>query len=296
MPALDYVHVDVFSARPYHGNSLPVFLEVPPLDSTQLLTVTRELRHFEAVFLRSTDRPDTAHARVFDQHEELPFAGHPLLGAAAVLHRRTGGTQPRRWQLELIDRTVEVTTARSGPEAYSATIDQGRPEFLGEVASRAEIANAFHLRPTDLRSDLPLEVASTGLRYLVVPVVAGALDRARIRTDIGALLRAHGAQFAVLFDEDGLEIRHWDNDGTVEDIATGSAAGVVGGYRLRHGLAGDDETSVLSQGRFTGRSARLSVRARGTRRDVRAVSVSGAVVVLGTGRLTAHPKERQCGD
>ncbi|BCJ34102.1 phenazine biosynthesis protein PhzF [Actinocatenispora thailandica] len=283
------MHVNVFSARPYQGNSLPVFPDIPPLSSAQLRTVTRELRQFEAVFLRPTDRADTAHARVFDQHGELPFAGHPLLGAAAVLHHRSAGAPERRWQLELVGRTVEVTTTRSGPEVYSATIDQGRPEFLGEVTGHREIAEAFALGPADLRSDLPLEVVSTGLRYLVVPVVSGALARARIHADIGAMLRAHGAQFAVLFDEDGAEIRHWDNDGTVEDIATGSAAGVIGGYRLRHGLAGDDVSFALSQGRFTGRSARLTVRARGSRHDVRAVRVSGDVVLLGTASLAVPP-------
>jgi PhzF family phenazine biosynthesis protein len=87
MTGLAYVHVDVFSARSYGGNSLPVFPDCPRLSAEAMLEVTRELRHFEAVFLERTERPRTVKARVFDLTGELPFAGHPLIGAAAVLQR-----------------------------------------------------------------------------------------------------------------------------------------------------------------------------------------------------------------
>ena len=90
-----YSHVDVFSRVPFGGNSLPVFHDAADLTASQMLRITQEMRHFEAVFLTPTDEPNTVGARIFDLFEELPFAGHPIIGAAAVLHRRSeaGGAQ-----------------------------------------------------------------------------------------------------------------------------------------------------------------------------------------------------------
>lgn len=108
-------------------------------------------------------------------------------------------------------------------------------------------------------SDLPLEVVSTGLKYLIVPVNPGVLQRARLTIDITEELRKVGAQFAVLFDENAGEIRHWNNDGVVEDIATGSAAGIIGAYGLRHRLRAPGQAFILNQGRFAGRPSVLNV-------------------------------------
>src|SRR5689334_14397095 len=46
---LEYHHVDVFSAEPYAGNSLAVFVDQPPLTGGQMLAITQELRHFESI-------------------------------------------------------------------------------------------------------------------------------------------------------------------------------------------------------------------------------------------------------
>ncbi|HEX5377580.1 MAG TPA: PhzF family phenazine biosynthesis protein [Phenylobacterium sp.] len=284
MPRLDYVHVDVFSPEPFCGNSLPVFLNSGGLSQAQMLKIARELRQFEVVFLEPTARPDTVRARIFDLIEELPFAGHPILGAAAVLHHSSGQESAQTWRFELPDRELSVVTRRTR-QGYSGVLDQGRPEFLGEVADRAAVARAFGLDVADLRSDLPLEVGSTGLRYLVIPLCAGALDRARVAHDLTDLLAGHAAQFAVLLDEAAVEIRHWNNDGVMEDIATGSAAGVVGAYRLKHGLARSGEEVAIRQGRFVGRPSRILVTAQAEGGAVANVKVGGDVAMVGGGFL-----------
>ena len=284
MRLLDFTHVDVFARRPFSGNSLPVFVDPPQLAAPQMLQVTRELRHFEAVFLQRTEDPATWRARIFDLSGELPFAGHPVLGAAAVLHRAAATPRERTWQIELPGRTVLVTTQESG-HGYQGVLNQGAPEFLGTVDQLDAVARAFDLVADDLRDDLPLEVVSTGLRYLIVPVRQEALERARIVADITALLRSVGADFAVLFDESGMEIRHWNNDGVVEDVATGSAAGTIGAYRLRHGLVPGGQEFTLRQGRFAGRPSTLTVCARGVRDRVETVLVGGPVAFVGHGSI-----------
>jgi len=299
---MQYFHVDVFSSQPYSGNSLAVFPDAADaadaadltddLTAEQMARITRELRHFESIFLFPDGDGDDAHrrhARVFDLFEELDFAGHPVLGAACVLHERHGDDSPQTWTLRLAARTVQVTTRRQGPGSFSAVLDQGRAEFYNEVAGTAAAA-WFGLDDKDLDPDLPPQVVSTGLRYLILPVRAGALERARIAIpDLENRLDALGAQFAYLLDVAAMEGRHWNNDGLVEDVATGSAAGCVAAYLRCHDRLGDGETATLHQGRYLGRPSTITIRAHGTGVDVPSVEVGGDVVVVGTGTLDRIP-------
>ncbi|MFE2853721.1 PhzF family phenazine biosynthesis protein [Streptomyces lavendulae] len=297
-----YTHVDVFTDRPYSGNSLAVFPEARGLGAARMLGITRELRHFESVFLtRDPVRPRTHRARVFDLAGELDFAGHPLIGAAAVLHALEapdaaddGRADGVTWNLRLRSRTVRAVTRRGGPRRYESTLDQGpagfpRRPYGPDPATRAAIASWFSLGADDLDPELPPETVSTGLRYLVVPVRGDALARARVATPLDAPLARLGAAYAYLLDATAMEGRHWTNDGLLEDTATGSGAGCAAAYLRRHGRLGDGERAVLRQGRFTGRPSEMTVSARGHGTDVRTVRVGGGVVIVGEGRLAELP-------
>ncbi|MFJ3876068.1 PhzF family phenazine biosynthesis protein [Streptomyces sp. NPDC090077] len=288
-----YHHVDVFAPRPYAGNSLAVFPDAGTLTAAQMLAVTRELRHFESVFLvRDPARPHTCRARVFDLTGELGFAGHPVIGAASVLHAlEAPAAGSATWTLRLSARTVRVTTRRRAPRRYAAVLDQGPAEFLGRppAAAAADLAALFSLDARDLDPALPPETVSTGLRYLVLPVRGGALARARITTPLDGPLAGLGAEYAYLLDAGAREGRHWSNDGLVEDVATGSGAGCAAAYLRRHGRIGDGERVVLHQGRFTGRPSEMTVAAHGSGPEIRGVEVGGPVVLLGEGTLVEPP-------
>ena len=286
-----YHHVDVFADAAYTGNSLAVFIDPPPLDSGQMLRITQELRHFETIFVTTLAEPDTVRARVFDLSGELDFAGHPVLGAAGVLHEVRGKGANAEWRFALPARTVQVTT-RLSKGHLSGVLDQGRPEFVAPAVPLEPnpIAQSIGLTATDLDPELPPQIVSTGLRYLIVPVRAGALARARIaRPDFDGFLGELGAQFAYVLDAVALEGRHWNNDGVLEDVATGSAAGCVAGYLLRHRRIPDSVPASLTQGRFTGRPSRIAITAYGTPDEVSRVTVGGAVTVVSTGTLRALP-------
>lgn len=298
-----YHHVDVFADQPYTGNSLAVFVDPPPLTVGQMVRITRELRHFETVFV-SSGTDSAVRARVFDLMEELDFAGHPVLGAAAVLHRLQGVApgDERHWTFALAARTVAVTTRGDDTGRVAALLDQGRPELIqgSKPVDPAAVAAALGLGLADLDPALPPEVISTGLRYLVVPLRdADALCRARIaRPDFGSFLARYGAEFVYVLDAGRLEGRHWNNDGVLEDVATGSGAGCVGAYLLRHGRVRDGEEFPLKQGRFVNRPSTIAITAYGARgqgplADVERVTVGGAVSAVGTGSLLVLPSEEQ---
>jgi trans-2,3-dihydro-3-hydroxyanthranilate isomerase len=274
MNQLEYHHVDVFAPKPFSGNSLTVFLDVGSLDRSQMLRITQEMRQFESIFLSPAGAPNTFRAQVFDLTRELDFAGHPLLGGACVLHSRYDPGNRGVWTFLLRTKTVNVIIDRAG-DAFRALLDQGRPEFLGEVplTRRGEFAAALNLEIDQLNGDFPLEVVSTGLRYLIVPIEEG-LERARIvRADFEELLRIVNAQFAYVLDVRELEGRHWDNDGVMEDIATGSGAGTVGAYLTKRGPITAGKEFTLRQGRFLGRPSEIHVRSEGTPDEIVRVQV-----------------------
>jgi len=302
---MQYFHVDVFSSQPYSGNSLAVFPDAAALTSnqmaqTKMVQITRELRHFESIFLLPDGDGADVHrrqARVFDLMEELDFAGHPVLGAACVLHELHGSesqetlpeTMPETWSITLPARTVQITTRRRSQGHFSAVLDQGQAEFR-ETITPHDVASWFSLDDKDLDPELPPQVVSTGLRYLILPVRPGTLERARIALpDLDIRLEALGAQFAYLLDAEAMEGRHWNNDGVLEDVATGSAAGCVAAYLRRHDRLGDGESATLHQGRFLGRPSTITIRAHGSGTDISSVEVEADVVFVARGTLDRIP-------
>lgn len=250
--------VDVFTRTPLSGNGLAVFPASDGLDAPTMQRLTQEMRQFESIFLFRDRDPSTFAARIFTVTEELAFAGHPVLGACAVLHEMSGEPAPQEWRLLLGRRPVHVTTALHAGWT-EALMDQGAPEF-GTRLQRTEEApflEALCLAPSDRAAEYPMEVVSTGLPYLVVPV-RSALGRAGIRAPgIEALLGEVGARFAYLLDVVEREGRTWENDGRLEDAATGSAAGPAAAFLVRHGAARTGEAIVIRQGRFLGRPSEM---------------------------------------
>ena len=284
--------VDVFTSTPYRGNSLGVFPDAGGLSATQMAQITAELRQFECIFLNPAGPQHYWRARIFDLVEELDFAGHPVIGAACVLHHQHGGDVVHgSWTLELASGALTVETERRGAGVFSAFLPQMHAHFLsGPLSiSRTQVASWFTLTSADLDPGLPLEVVSTGLRYLIVPVRNGVLGRARIsHRGLDVALAEVGADYAYLLDAEAGEGRHWNNDGVVEDAATGSAAGCVAAYLHRHGLLGDGQDAELRQGRFMDRPSTIGISARRADGGIQ-VRVGGDVVLVGSGRLDVLP-------
>jgi trans-2,3-dihydro-3-hydroxyanthranilate isomerase len=291
----EFIHVDVFADSPYHGNSLAVFLDPPTLSTAQMLRITQELRHFESIFVTRSRHPGRVLARVFDLFGELPFAGHPVLGAAAALHTVDVPSVTRRadWSFQLSNATVHVSTQRHQDGRLSGLLDQGRPRMAPPLhGRRSQVAAAFGLTADDLLASPLPQVISTGLAYLIVPVTAAAIGRATVSpNEMQARLNEFGADFAYILDPVGRQGRTWNNDGILEDVATGSAAGCVAAYLLHNGLARSGETVELHQGQYVGRPSVLRIHAFGDRSGVHRVTVEGSVSVVATGKLLTLPED-----
>ncbi|WP_028582657.1 PhzF family phenazine biosynthesis protein [Desulfogranum japonicum] len=284
LSGLKYRHVDVFSKSPLSGNGLTVFWEAENVSSHMMQLITQEMRQFESIFLTKAQASSAYRARIFTEEEELDFAGHPILGAAAVLHEQYGTHNKEKWQFHLNTKDVEVCSEQLH-DGYRATMNQGKPEFVHCVtpASAQRFLKSLNLSVEDQAENFELEVISTGLPYLIVPVSSG-LEQSKIVTDeFESLLASIGAKFAYVLDVTQREGRTWDNSGRLEDIATGSAAGPVGAYLHKYNQLDTNEELLLKQGRFAGRPSQISIKVQASSEHIESIYVSGNVSMVSTG-------------
>jgi hypothetical protein len=217
--AHDAAPLSTATSQPEHHPTLPATETDPgqpvlgdPLPAAVMQDLTREVRQFETVFLAGVDLLGrSARLRIFTEDEELEFAGHPVLDAAAVLHTLLPAPDAEEiWALEVAEQTVEVRT-RGADRWVDATMDQGVPQIGPAIAGELAQAyrDALNLSQARLHSALPMQVVSTGLPYLTVPVQAG-LERARIsHPGFEGLLGASAAKFVYVLDPDRPEGRTW---------------------------------------------------------------------------------------
>lgn len=286
----EYELWDVFTSRPLGGNPLAVVLDASGLDGTAMQALAREFNLSETAFVLPSARAD-ARARYFTPARELPMAGHPTVGTAFALAER-GRLGRDRATLELGVGVVPLRLER-GEGLERVWMDQGRPRRLGTVTDRRSVAGALGLEPDELVAELPLEVVSAGVPFLLVPVGDRAA-LARLRLDLRAISpfvpAEHRAVFAFTLDSDDSLVRarmFGEALGVAEDPATGSAHGPLGAYLAWTGIveAASGPVEFLSrQGVEMGRPSEVRVRVRLEDGDP-AVEVGGSAVRLARGRL-----------
>ncbi|RRJ28442.1 PhzF family phenazine biosynthesis protein [Halocatena pleomorpha] len=276
--------VDVFTQRRYAGNQLAVVESRGELSDDEMQRIAAEMDYSETTFIESFDPSGGYDVRIFTPSEEIPFAGHPTLGTAAVLRERTGADEI---DLELPVGTIPVRTEGDG-EQETLWMTQRQPEF-GERLEREPVARALSLSPDDLSGDHPVQIVSTGLPTIIVPLTGRvALERASIdRAAYDALVESRDAKNVFIFCA---EPRSDDNDlaarmfapylGVPEDPATGSANGCLAGYLVEQ--RGDDVALRVEQGYEMGRPSVLHLRAD---EHSNSIDVGGSVVRVATGEL-----------
>lgn len=286
---IPYTLVDVFASAPLEGNALAVFPDATGLSDGQMQALARELHLSESVFAfpdPAASPTSAVRARIFTAQEELSFAGHPALGAAAVLRGGSGASQVT---LALRGGPIPVTF-EDRPDGTWGEMRQRDPVF-GELHEPALVSRAAGINPADIDDRWPVQTVATGLPFAIVPIRLLATFRA-MRPDPGrmaAYLSKTDAKFFYFVTtetwppEIRLRARMFFYGG--EDPATGSAAGCAAAWMVRHGLAEPGERVIVEQGVEIHRPGHLHVSAGGTPEKVTDVRVGGYVVEVGRGEL-----------
>ena len=276
---LRYDVVDVFTDRPYAGNPLAVVHGAEALTPGQMQAVAAEFHLSETAFPLPPTTPDaTYRLRIFTPARELPFAGHPSIGAAWTL--ASAG---------LIGAGDVVQECGAGllpvhVDGAGAQVVGGRPEIGPDLLDAAADAatGAVGLTPADRDPELGAGVAAAGIPFAFLPVRADAVARAR--PDATAVCAAAP-------DVTGLVVAAVDRGerhvharvfcpqvGVLEDPATGSAAVALGVFLAGRGAVPDGWTAlVVGQGAEIGRPSRLEVRVRVAGGAAVETAVRGAV-------------------
>lgn len=278
---MKYYHVDVFSPNRFGGNGLTAVFVDSGITASDMLLIAQEFKQFETVFIF----PRTVAGypiRIFTVQEELTFAGHPVLGVGGIIHKVFHGDQNTLSTCVLIgDRKIELSSSLHG-SSVDVTMNQGEPLFVSTVSpvDYEEIVSSLNLSLGDLSAELPIEVVSTGLPYLLVPLRSN-LERAKINvSDFEGYISNFGAKFVYVFDASTLECRTWDNTGVFEDVATGSAAGPLVAYLIKNGRFQRNEQIELHQGRYVGRPSVI----RGSW-SVSGIRIEGEVAFFASGEI-----------
>ncbi|HET6394025.1 MAG TPA: PhzF family phenazine biosynthesis protein [Blastococcus sp.] len=280
---LDYEIVDVFAPGPFAGNPLAVVFDADGLTTAQCQALAFEFHLSETSFVCAPTDPGADYRiRIFTPFAELPFAGHPSVGAAHTLVR-TGrlpaGTVRQECGAGVLDLEVDDDGAR---------LTGGRPT-LGDGPAPAELAAAVGLGEADV-TGVPADVAGCGLPFAFLSVRPEAVDRA---VPDQPALDALGVG-------EGVSVLSWDAATSTayarvfagdlrwgEDPATGSAALGTGVWLVEAGLLTGDGTSsyVVRQGEKLGRPSVLECTVTASGSTAVSATVRGAVVPVARGRI-----------
>lgn len=249
---MKYYHVDVFSSKPLSGNGLTVVFPQKPLSDQKLLEITREFKQFETIFIYPAKENGIYPARIFTKDEELIFAGHPIIGAGAVVHNLLYSNDKNiEVTFALNKRHIQIQSVKKD-ESYQVTMNQGKALFIKKVDESyyGQIAKALNVHENDIDKNYSIEVVSTGLPYLLVPLRNNIQNSKITHNSFEAFLSEFKAKFVYVFDTSTLECRTWDNIANIEDVATGSAAGPLCAYLLKNKIKKQDEVIDVHQGKF----------------------------------------------
>jgi trans-2,3-dihydro-3-hydroxyanthranilate isomerase len=286
-----YAILDVFTGTPLTGNPLAVVQDADDLTTAQMQAIAREFNLSETVFLRPPGAPDRrADLRIFTPGVEMPFAGHPTLGAAIYLGL-TG--EAGAFRLGVPAGPIDCLVRESGPRLGEARfVSPGAPRSFGPGPDAAACAAALGLAA----EEIGLAGHAPSLFGVALPMtfapVASLEALARIRVDAAALAAAtdprHHALTAYTRAGPGVwRMRMFAPDvGVPEDPATGSMAAAFMGVLARfEGLADGRHEALLHQGVEMGRPSRIAVDFTVSAGESGPAGIAGEAVIVAEGVL-----------
>jgi trans-2,3-dihydro-3-hydroxyanthranilate isomerase len=300
---LTYHILDVFTERRFGGNPLAVVHEADALSSEQMQQIASEFNLSETVFVLKPENPaHSARVRIFTPRKELPFAGHPTIGAAALLAElRTQELNGERDALIVLEQSIGTVRVgarlRAGGVAFAEFDAPKLPAEAGALPAPELLAAGLGLSPNEIgfENHKPLCYAA-GSTFAFVPIsTLDAIKRARI----------NGLHWARAFEEQGVigayiytrQCEHTTSAfhvrmfapgvGVAEDPATGSAAVCFAGVVHQFdGLQDGAHKRTIEQGYEMGRPSQIALSLVVENGRLATVRIGGSSVRVSEGKIT----------
>jgi len=286
--------LDVFTTTRFEGNPLAVITDGDGLSDDTMLAIAREMNLSETVFVQKpTDDQALARLRIFTTREELKLAGHPVIGSWFLL-AELGVVPAQEGGVHVLQQTgagilpVEIRFKDGRPQRVTMT--QKEAAFRPAKVKKSALAKALGISAGDFDSTLEPEYVSTGIFNLMVPLRnRAALGKIAMNmTELRRLLGNNGTMaYCFACGSNGKAFSRgmlpWE---LYEDAATGSAAGSLGAYLVRHGKLSPGHTLSILQGSEMGRPSHIEVEVtQGGKKLVPRVSGAAVKVFEGTIRV-----------
>lgn len=282
---MKYYIVDCFAEQKYQGNQLLVVIADNGLSDEEQQNIAREINFSETSFILSDKQSDGGYdVRIWTPNVgEVPFAGHPTLGTAYVINRFL-----EHGRSDVVKLNLQVGQIPVSCNGESLTMKQNAPVF-GNVIPMEEIAEVFGIASYEISADYPVQVVSTGLEAVLVPLkTRESLEH--VKTNKGLFLDYINRHpecncnhlFFVRTGAAELAARCLMED-FIEDPATGSANGDLAAYLLRHEYFNSSDISYkVVQGEDMGRRSILYVSASHLANEWK-IEVGGRCQAVATG-------------
>jgi len=284
--------LDVFTNTRFEGNPLAVITDGDCLSDDEMLAIAREMNLSETVFVQKpTEEEALARLRIFTTKEELKLAGHPVIGTWFLL-AELGVVPAQEGGVHILQQTgagvlpVEIRFKDGRPQRVTMT--QKEAIFKPSKINKKKLAAALGLSPKDFDPKLDPELVSTGIFNLMVPLRNRAA-LGKIAMNMSGLRKLQGTQATMAYcfalGGNGKAFSRgmlpWE---LYEDAATGSAAGSLGAYLVRHGKLAPGYTLNILQGVEMGRPSHIEVQVSQAGRKL-VPRVSGAAVKVFEGTI-----------
>jgi trans-2,3-dihydro-3-hydroxyanthranilate isomerase len=287
MSTLAYEIVDVFTDRPFAGNPLAVVYGAKDLATEQFQALAREFHLSETVFVLPPSDPAASYrARIFTPETELPFAGHPSVGAAVTTVRR-GEAPVGRLVQECGAGLLPIVVTDSG----RGTLTGGTPT-LGAPLDSAPLLAMAGLAADDVADAAP-QRAGCGVEFVYLPVRASAVARASVAPAVADRLGI--SQISVFAWDETSRNAHarvfCPGLSVPEDPATGAAALGLGVWLVAAGwLPGDGESAyTVRQGIEMHRPSTMECAVGAAGGFATVATVSGHVMPVARGEIAVPP-------
>ena len=264
---MKYYLLNVFTKNLKNGNQLAAVFPEKDLTQEEMQQMAREFNFSETIFFGSKN---PSYIKIFTPNSELPFAGHPLVGAAWLM--RYLGLKERNFSLEVKQGMIEVDV---GEDTFITF--PGDPKIRNYEGDLEGLLKESNLDFTDVEME-QIRVVNVGPEFTIIPLnTRAALSQATTpinfhekQTKAYYIFKVSDDEFAVRMFAPGISVS--------EDAATGSAACALGGY-IREVLGMQKGKLTITQGTEMKRECELKLRW-----DEK-IQVGGKIKLWGTGEL-----------
>ena len=301
---IQFYKADVFADEAFGGNPVAVVPDAQGLTDREFQQIAREMNLSETVFVvPPTDPAAIVKLRIFTPTQEIPFAGHPVIGTFFVLSllNRFPLQEPvTRFIFECNIGLFPVELGVFNGSVEQVIMSQPEPQFFETVDNLQdlyEISRALGLNKTNIvDTHLPIEIVSTGLPVLIVPIRTLTAVKS-IQVDLTGTMEVCdrlGVNGMMVFTP--ITVEDWAHVhtrmfaapiGIIEDPATGSASGALGAYLVKNGVVDVGPTTeiMMEQGYEIDRPSRILVQVFSDDDKIQEIKVGGQAVMVAEGKL-----------